>query len=49
MVEVLFLERRKSQLVGRWQPEGAASRLLRDFKVSVGELFSNAVSVKGED
>jgi hypothetical protein len=36
---VLFLDRGQYQLLGRWRPEGrAASRLIKGFKVPVGEL-----------
>jgi Uma2 family endonuclease len=49
-VEVLFLERGEYQLAGRWQPgKQAASRLLKGFKVQVGELFGSPGSVKGGD
>jgi Uma2 family endonuclease len=41
-VEVLFLERGEYELVGHWQPgESAASRLLKGFKVRVGDVFGS--------
>ncbi len=49
-VEVLFLEHGEYQLVGRWVPdEQAASRLLKGFKVQVGDLFGNPQSARGKD
>lgn len=49
-VEVLSLERGEYQLAGRWQPgKQAASRLLKGFKVQVGELFVSPSGAKGGD
>lgn len=48
-MEVLFLERDEYRLAGRWLPgKQASSRLLKGFKVQVGELFGGLGGITGK-